>query len=205
MTEGFTPGRLGDPGAVSLINYGTIGTNLFEEFDRAYCLGGFYINESVLGTSLQGMVRRDIRVPMKIATGGVPRRRRVEVDPGDRFTDVARIATPTLRHRENGTVLQAVGRVKPFTSPREVITFQMGELPGVEYDYEFQNLAEARVYFGIQTRRGRELESRSEQIAALRRVGMPQAEVARALGITEKTVGNHEKKGGNRKSSIPKK
>jgi hypothetical protein len=52
-------------------------------------------------------------------------------NPAHQDYDIARLAQPTLEFKEHGVVVQAVGRVRPFTRPREVITFQMAELPGV--------------------------------------------------------------------------
>lgn len=194
---------LARPGAVPLINYGTIGTNLYEGFDCAYCLNSYYINEDILDHCLQDLTRVDLRLPTKIETLGSPCRRRAGVaDPAHRGYDVASLAQPTLEYKEHGVVVQAVGRVRPFTTPCEVITFQMAELPGVLYDAEHETLEGARRAFDIPTRRerqGTELDARIREL----RDGFTQSQTAKILGISEKTVRNYETKAReDRKKSI---
>src|SRR5262245_12485846 len=97
VTHGWTEGLLADPRVVPLINYGTVGTNLFEHFDAASGLTGYYVNESVVNSCLQDLVREDLRLRIRIETAGNPRRRRAAVvDPAERYYDVARLAQPAL-------------------------------------------------------------------------------------------------------------
>jgi DNA-binding XRE family transcriptional regulator len=193
LTAGWSAETLDDPRVVPLIGYGMIGTNLFEGFDCAFCLNGFYVNEAVLDLCLQDLTRRDLRVPIVIETVGNPRRRRARVeDPEDRFYETARLVQPALETKEHGVVIQAVGRVRPFTRPREIITFQMGALPGVGYDAEFDVLAEARDFFGVPAGRERRRDEMTAKILALRGRGYTQVRVAEVLGISVRTVRNHE-------------
>src|SRR5262249_70530 len=158
-----------------LINYGMIGTNLFEHFDAVYCLTGFYVHEGVVNECLQDITREDLRLPIKIETIGNPKRRVASVvDPAHRYYDTARHVQAALAFQEDNGVMQAVGRVRPFTRPREVITFQMAELPGVTYDAEFTTLAEARRCFRIESGRETKKATRAAQIEALRRSGLSQ-------------------------------
>jgi DNA-binding NarL/FixJ family response regulator len=90
-------------------------------------------------------------------------------------------------------VVQAVGRVRPFTRPREVITFQMAQLPGVTYDTEFATLGEAREFFAVASRRQQKQADLAARVAELRCQGLSQAETAARLGVTERTVRNYEK------------
>ena len=194
QTEGWTPESLRDSHVIPLISFGMIGTNLFEDFDAAYCLTGYYVNESIVDQCVQDLVRRDLQVPITIETVGVPKRRRARVvDPDHRYYDVAGLVQPALEFREANVVVQAVGRVRPFSRPREVIAFQMGELPGVTYDAEFATLGEARRFFGIPSGLERRTIARAAQIAALRREGYTQVEIARNLGISERTVRTYNK------------
>jgi hypothetical protein len=202
VTEGWSAGLLADPRTLPLINYGMIGTNLFEGFDAVFCLTGYYVDERVVNACLQDVTRRDLRLPIQIETVGNPRRRRAHTtDPDHRYYDVARLAQPALEFQEHHTVIQAVGRVRPFTRPREVITFQMAELPGVVYDAEFATLAEARRFFGIPSRRERRKADLAARIGALRGAGLSQAETARLVGVSERTVRNYEKGGGGKDPS----
>jgi hypothetical protein len=202
VTERWSCKRLAEPRVVPLINYGVIGVNLFQDFDAAYCLTGFYVSEAVVNQCLQDVTRRDLRLPIRIETMGYPRRRRATMaDPNHRYYDIAALVQPALEFQEHGVVIQAVGRVRPFTKPREVITFQMADLPGVSYPAEFATLAEARRFFGIASRRERRRVDLATQIAALRVEGKAQSEVAASLGISVRTVRNYERRG-DRQNSI---
>jgi DNA-binding CsgD family transcriptional regulator len=202
VTAKWGAAGLDDPRTVPLISYGMIGTNLFEDFDCCFCLTSYYINESVLNTCLQDMTPTDLRLPIRIETVGSPKRRRAGVaDPAHRYYDTNWLAQPTLEFLEHGVVQQAVGRVRPVTRSREVITLQMAELPGVTYDQEFRSLGEARPYFGVPSRRERQTTERASQIRALRSAGNTQAETARILGVSVKTIWNYERQE-DRKNSI---
>ena len=67
------------PDVIPLINFGTIGTNLFEGFDCAYCLTGFYVNAEIVDQILQDILASDGHIPIAITTEGSPRRRRARV------------------------------------------------------------------------------------------------------------------------------
>ena len=189
LTDGWSAVALALPEVVPIINYGMIGTNLFEDFDAVYCLSGFYVNEHVVNACLQDVTREDLRLPIRIETVGVPRRRfaRLEI-PDHRYYETARLLQPALEFREHDVVIQAVGRVRPFTKPREVITFQMGALPGVIYDAEFDTLTQARRHFGVSSRRQQKKDDLAARVAALRHEGLTQAEIAKAIGVSERTV-----------------
>jgi hypothetical protein len=195
VVGGWSLEQLTDSRVVPLITFGMIGTNLFEGFDAAYCLSGFYVNEHVVNRCLQDLTRQDLRLPIQVQTQGMPKWRQASVlDPDHRYYDVAWLVQPALEFQEHHVVTQAVGRVRPFTLPREVFTFQMGQLPGVQYDAEFTTLAEARRFFGIASRRVQQKAELEAQIAFLRGSGKTQADVARLLGVSERTVRNYERK-----------
>jgi hypothetical protein len=193
LTSGFTPATLSGPAVIPIIHYGVIGINLFEGFDAAYCLTGYYVNEHVVNQCLQDVVRPDLRLEIEIRTEGAPKRRVAQATYAkDRIYNVHEVAPLALQHQELEPVLQAVGRVRPFTRPREIITFQCGQLPGVEYTNEFGTLAEARVFFGVSSRQQHKTRKTLGQVAALRSQGLTQSQVARRLGVSERTVRRHE-------------
>jgi hypothetical protein len=177
------------PGIIPLINFGMIGTNLFEYFDCAYCLTGFYVNSEIVDTILQDALASDGHLPIAITTEGSPRRRRARVaDPRHRIYDVDRLAQYALDQQEMDVVLQAAGRVRPYTRPREVITFQCAAHPQLDYDREFDSIEEARRFFEIPTRREREQDRNADRIRAARQAGMTQREAAAALQLGRSTV-----------------
>jgi hypothetical protein len=174
---------------VPIIHYGMIGTNQFEEFDCAFCLNGFYVNEEAVNSILQDLYASDLHIPIRIATGGVPRLRSAGViNFKDRFYNINQLAPMALEHLEVGTVVQAVGRVRPFTKSREIITFQCGAIPDVEYDQEFSGLKEAREFFGIPSRQKVKLNDRIVLIQEGKEEGLLQREVAEKLKIGLRTV-----------------
>ena len=108
--SGWQADRLTGAGVVPLINYGMIGTNLFQEFDCAFCLTGYYVTEAAVNSILQDLLGTDMNIPLKISIGGRPCRRRAGVlNRKDRIYDVHALAQHALNHLEMDSVLQAVG------------------------------------------------------------------------------------------------
>jgi hypothetical protein len=187
---------LQDPRTLPLINYGVAGLNKFEHVECAYCLTGYYIDAATLTQAVQDIDPSTDRYPVTVHCEGNPRQRRARVElPDDRETILPEIAQAVLEQKEADVVLQAVGRVRPFTRPREVITFHVGPLPGVRYRLEFGSLAQARSFFGIQAPRQAEVTSRVEQALRLRAQGRSRAQIARELGVSDSTVKRYLKQG----------
>ncbi|WP_155302257.1 hypothetical protein [Desulfosarcina widdelii] len=174
---------------VPIINYGMIGINKFQDFDCAFCLTGYYVNERVANSILQDIVASDRHIPIKINTGGIPRRRTAKIiNHKDRFYDVAKLAQMALSQQEMDVVLQAVGRVRPYTKPREIITFQCSSHPRMDYSREFDNIGEARSYFSIPSRKAHKTATTKEKIEKARGEGFNQAQIAKKLGLNIRTV-----------------
>ena len=57
---------------IPIINYGVIGVNLFEDFDCAYCLTGYYVNLPILNSILQDLLAEDFMIPIVLKTGMTP-------------------------------------------------------------------------------------------------------------------------------------
>lgn len=180
---------------VPVIHYGVIGINQFEEFDCCYCLNSYYIPEDVLSDSIQDLRADSERIDVAITYSKKPRRRYgVVADDKHRFTDVAEVVNPMLQTLEMGCVVQAVGRVRPFTKTREVITYQSNDPLGTTYDIEFSNLAELREHFGLATKRTRSSNSTADNVMALSAKNLKQAEIAKQLGISVRTVRRYQSK-----------
>jgi hypothetical protein len=101
-----------------------------------------------------------------------------------------------LDQQESDVVIQAVGRVRPFTRPREIITFQASDLPGVRYTTRFRTLAQARAYFQIQTPAQAGLASSAERAWRLKAAGRSNGEIAKALDVSLSTVKRYLKREG---------
>jgi hypothetical protein len=183
---------LAAPDVVPLVHFGLIGTNLFEHFDCAFALTGFYVNAEIVDAILQDVLGSDGRIPIVVRTEGSPRRRRARVaDPRHRIYDVDRLAQYALDQQEMDVVLQAVGRVRPYTRPRELVTLQCAAHPQRPYDREFGSLEEARQFFGIPSRRERDRDRNRRRVQEARRAGLTQAEAAASLGLGITTVKRH--------------
>jgi DNA-binding NarL/FixJ family response regulator len=88
-------------------------------------------------------------------------------------------------------VIQAVGRVRPYTRPREVVTFQCASHPQLAYTAEFSSLAQAREYFELPTRKGAAKAARVNQVQEARQAGLTQHEAAAQTGHSLSTVKRH--------------
>jgi hypothetical protein len=174
---------------VPLIHFGMIGTNLFQEFDCAYCLTGFYVDEEAIDGILQDLLGSDRKIPLSISIEGRPLRRRAGVlNKKDRFYDLNALSQLALDQQEMGTVLQAVGRVRPYTKPREVITFQCADHPDLKYTKEFNNISEARNYFNIPNKRSANKTKFCQKVQEAKAKGMKQREVAEELKVSVRTI-----------------
>jgi hypothetical protein len=187
--NGWRVDLLSNAEVVPLIHYGMIGTNLFQEFDCAYCLNGFYVSEKAINGILQDLLGSDMEIPLRISIEGRPCRRRAGVvNQEDRMYDLHKLSQHALDHQEMDTVLQAVGRVRPYTKPREIITFQCADHPNLEYTREFTSIGEARKHFDIPGRRSAQTAELCSQIQETRAIGMKQQEAAEHLGVGLRTI-----------------
>jgi uncharacterized protein with HEPN domain len=189
VINGWQANLLKNPRVVPLIHYGMIGTNLFQEYDCAYCLTGYYVTEEAINGILQDLLGSDMKIPLKISIEGRPLRRRAGVlNREDRIYDLHTLAQHALNHQEMDTVLQAVGRVRPYTKPREVITFQCAEHPDLAYTREFESIGEARNYFGIPDRRTAQITALCKKVQETKINGLKQREAASLLGVSIRSI-----------------
>jgi hypothetical protein len=189
LTGNWDEFDLTQPGTVALIHFGVIGVNRFEHFDCAFCLTGFFTNERVLDAVLHDLVASDGMIPVKIRTEGRPRRRRAGVlRQTDRDYDVDQLAQLALDRQETDIVLQAVGRVRPYTRPREVITLLCASHPHFAYDSEFDSLADARKFFAVSSRRRAAATVTAARVRDARAAGKTQAQAAQDLNLGIATV-----------------
>jgi DNA-binding NarL/FixJ family response regulator len=112
------------------------------------------------------------------------------------------VANLALDQLESDVVIQAVGRVRPFTRPRLVVTFQASDLPAVGTVRDFNNLAEARNHFGLPTPCAGAMASRAERVRSRKAQGLTIAEIAAEIGVGESTVKQDLKAGQKASVSI---
>jgi hypothetical protein len=187
-SDGQSPTPSG-PSVLPLIHYGINGINMFEYYDAAYCLCGYYIDEDVLRAAIADVEPDALQFPVAIRVAGRPRRR-LAATFDDRYSasDADRIARAYYRQHETNVVVQALGRVRFAIRPREIVAFQCSELPGVRLAREFYSLREAREFFGLVT--GSEFDRRRQAAEArrLRAEGLTAAAIAQRLGVSVRTV-----------------
>ena len=94
-----------------------------------------------------------------------------------------------LRKLEVDPVVQAVGRVRFLTKPREVITFAMHDLsPEVGTCQDVRSLRELRQALGIPEAKEIDQALATERIAAMRASGRSAEGIAAELGVSRATV-----------------
>jgi hypothetical protein len=181
---------LGAPGVVPVVTFGSIGTNRFADFTAAYCLSGFYASPRDVEDLLQEVRASDYRIAVDLRSEGFPPRRIAgAANAADRIYDVHRIADLARRELEDDVVLQAIGRVRLFTKPREIVTIQCAEFQDVTR--EFTSLAETRRFFGLSSRRESKRDATALAVAAAREDGITKKEAARRIGVSPRTVRRH--------------
>lgn len=176
--------------ATPVLHYGIIGVNDFADFDCAYCLMGYYLPTHVVSDYFQEFAPYISTHPPSLSHHQNTPYRVVEpVNPRDAiYTDYLSLGQQVLQQEELGAVMQTVGRVRPFTKPREIITFQCGLIPGVVYDQEFTSLEDVRRYFGIKTARTMADMDRYTQVQSLKAQGYTQRDISSVLNISRSTV-----------------
>lgn len=184
---------------IPVLHYGAIGFNTFEGFDSILCLAGYYIRTDELNRMVNEVSTEDVAMPFRIDTTTRPLRRgAVSTLPRHRQDPyITRLAQEVICQEELGVVIQAVGRVRPFTQPREVITCQMGEHPDMPYDSEFHSLQEAREFFGLRTQRSQGALKNHIMVYGFRFFhggGATQDMAVQALGIKKRTVSKYWRK-----------
>jgi hypothetical protein len=148
VNAGFNPKDV----EVALINYGIVGVNSLSEYDNIYCLGGYYAREdhvlSIYQQALPPALRHDLKLDTK---NGI---RQIASGKADFITRAhARNAQATLIMLERRLVLQAIGRIRPFTSPANVVLFQMDDLSGELGDItKYATLSQTRIAWSVPSR-----------------------------------------------------
>jgi hypothetical protein len=172
-----------EPAEIALINYGIVGVNSLESFDALYCIGGYYARADHLNAVYQQTLRPGSRMPIGVRMEN--RRRYVYAADGEFNTRFhAKRATTTHRMLERRVVLQAIGRVRPFTTRAEIVLFQCDDLsPELGCIEEFRSLAEARHQLQVPTLARLKRTTRGETVRIRRNSGESLRAIAADLGI----------------------
>lgn len=184
--------EIADPKVIPLIHYGVIGVNSYEQLDAVYCLNSYYVAADTVDAVLQDLVATDQQIPIQVSIKGEPRRRVAGAKHvKHRGYDADRLAPAALFQQEMDTVIQTIGRVRPYTKPREVILFQCDQIPGQPYDKEFSTLSEMREFFGVAGRRELQTQNMKQRVQEAQASGLSQRQAADQLGVARTTVQRH--------------
>ncbi len=175
---------------VPVLHYGgAIGVNNFASINSVLCLCGYYMRRDELNRMVNEVLRVPYQTMFQIRTESNPlRRAAVPVETEHYSAYVQAIADAVLQQEEMGVVVQAIGRVRPFTQPREVITCQCGESPMMPYDQEFSDLKEARDFFNIPSQRSYDAAKNSICVHVGKKMGHTQKEISEIAGLSLRTV-----------------
>lgn len=179
------------PTEIPVIHYGMAGINALEQYDACYCLNAFYTSDEILTAQLYAAEPEGFKVKLTHGTD-VNSNRYVEVaDPRYHLTDLNQwLAQTVFEKLEVDPVLQAAGRVRFFTKPREVIVTTMHDLePYVGEVRDIRSLSEAYRVLDIPKIGAKDPDTRAKMVVNLRGQGKSIREVAALTGIPKTTVG----------------
>jgi hypothetical protein len=178
-----------DPRIIPIIHFGVLGVNNYTEYQTGYCLNSYYIRASELNRTVQEFEPKHFRTELEIVT--TPDRRREVRVATTEVTDAERewLGEVYLRKLEVDPVIQAAGRVRFLTKPREVVFFQMNDL---EHDLgpirEVCSLSELRDVLGVPSARDLDDAADGCRAAELMAEGKTAAEAAQIMGFSRETL-----------------
>lgn len=178
-----------DPRIIPVIHYGILGVNDYADYDSVYCVCGYYISSKELARAAQESTPNGERVALQIDSKP-DQIRRVRVAEGADAGGVAQhVANIYLQKLELDPVIQAAGRVRFMTKPREVVFMQMADLlPHVGQNQVVGSLAELRQRMGIPSAREVDAHIEGTRMRAAIADGKTAAEVATSEGVSVATV-----------------
>ena len=189
VLDGESPPAVPDPRVVPIIHYGVLGVNDYTEYETCYCLNSFYIRSDELNRAVQEFEPKHFRAELEIVR--TPDRcREVRVRKTDTSDDErAWLGDVYLRKLEVDPVIQAGGRVRFLTKPREVVFFQMNDLArDLGEVRELGCLADLRAALGVPSARELDDAVEGRRAAELMASGMSANDVATQMGISRATV-----------------
>lgn len=178
------------PTVIPVIHYGMAGINALEQYDACYCLNAFYISDEILSAQLHAAEPDAFKVKLTHGTN-VNGNRYVEVtDPRYQLTDLNQwLAQTVFEKLEVDPVLQAAGRVRFFTKPREVIVTTMHDLkPHVGAVTEIRSLSAAYQVLGVKRIRAKDSAMRAKTVLKLHAEGKSVREIEGLTCIPKSTV-----------------
>ena len=173
--------------AIPLAHYGLRGVNRFELYENCICLNSFYTHPNALSDAIQYATPQADRIDVEVVS--LKNSRTVSIHEKYRYTRVKRLARGYLQMLELDPVIQAIGRVRPFTRPRRVIVSQMNDLSALGPVKEVRSYKEILEIFGVQDIFKKKIEDRNKTVHGLRSKGMTIREIAATTGMSKSNIG----------------
>ena len=180
---------------VVVFSYGAEGFNDLEHFECCYCVSSYYISIDVIDRPLQDLAASEYKVELEIKFRERPQKGRYATSKKtcDQKHPAAQLAPHAMRQEEDGTILQALGRSRPFTNGREVITMHDRPVAGIEYEKSFQTIDAARKHFGIPDLKSHKSQQSRRAVQESKNLGFTQAETVDLTDLSLSTVKRHWK------------
>lgn len=184
ITEDYHRHQLEKPNplVIPIIHYGVAGINLFNDYETCICMSTYYMSDSEI-VKLLCDGRPDERLPVfkRTAVNGY----RAWPDQ-DELLGYKRMLEEYCDCYEKGIVRQVLGRVRPYTYPREIFLFQRQDFSsyfGDAYE-EFKTIPEVYRTLGITHYRDLLKERDFIKFDKLRKQGHKIKDAAKAVGRT---------------------
>jgi len=178
-----------DPRTIPLIHYGIIGVNDFTKYSCAYSVNSYYVSSKDLNAAVQEFEPRHFRVRLEVVRGPDRMRRVKLADTLVSDEDRMWLGSVYLRKLEVDPVIQAVGRVRFLTEPREVVFFQMNDLQTeIGQVREVRSLRALEQALHIPSARDIDDALAGRQARRLMNEGFTAQQAAEALGVSRRTL-----------------
>lgn len=185
------PDHDGDsPDMIPVLTFGVKALNAFTHFDYAFCVNSFNTTEQILTTHLDFYY--DFRCHYKVRLNEEHGVRTIGTNiPAEERS----VAQELLHLYETTTIVQAIGRIRPFTLPgKEVIIMQKSPVHSGET--VLGSYKEFSRQYHIPGKNSFLRDIAGEKVHSLAGQGFGKTAIAEVLNISRQSVYNHLNKGG---------
>lgn len=177
------------PSVIPLIHYGILGVNNYAAYESALCITSYYVSSGTLADALTEHEPEAFGLDLRIVSHGTLVRR-VELVRRD-LPDCDRtwLANLYLRRLEVDPVIQAAGRVRFLTKPREVVFFQMADFSNdIGEVTEVETLVALRRVMGVPSAKEIDRDLLAGRLDAHRAEGLSVEAAAEKCGVSRRTA-----------------
>lgn len=169
---------------VPVITFGIKGINSLTAYDYIFCMNSFNTTSEIVSLHLSFYYNFREMYDVKIVEENGNRSIGTNIPSEQR-----RVAAKLFKLYEKTTVIQAIGRIRPFTLPnKEVIVVQKSTVH--PYERVINSFKKFKEAYNIPARNSFNKQQRKEQVCELLGQGGSVSEVAKRLNISRQTVYN---------------